>query len=603
MLNQISIKEVQRINSGQVIVDLRSCCKELIENSIDAHSTSIEIIVKEYGTVSIECVDNGDGVPIEDHSEICLNHYTSKLSSFEDLDQLETLGFRGELLSSLCNISDVSISTSTGGIGYSLKYNHQGALVSSSKISRNKGTTIQIQNLFDKLPVRRKNFINNSRKEFVKLISLIQQYCIFLNLRISLVHHVNGKKRQILFTNGSESMIDNIREIFDNNFIKTLSPIKIKSEKFELNGYISNFAFGQGRNINDRQSVAINQRPVKLPKLNRLITEVYKNFNHLEIPSFFINLTIETNELDVNVTPDKMTVFINKEFEILEIIRLELVQFFESQNNLVPKNFISNVEEKRPLPVSILETPELKKRKLKSSDVFNKSVAIQVENWEPKLPKQSSQQEIDSEAFELSDLKQIAISKNQFAQMNIIGQFNLGFIIVSITLNSKLNIFIIDQHASDEKFNFENICLSKVPLQKLISPVSLNLNSHDKLIVQDNLKIFERNGFQLNESLELLTIPNFYRRNFNTDDFQELIHLINANPHNSEIKPSKFYQVFASRACRTSIMIGDHLTHPQMSKIVKNLSEIDKPWNCPHGRPTMRHLIELNSTGFQNDYL
>jgi DNA mismatch repair protein PMS2 len=187
--------------------------------------------------------------------------------------------------------------------------------------------------------------------------------------------------------------------------------------------------------------------------------------------------------------------------------------------------------------------------------------------------------------------------------MKLVGQFNLGFILVSLSKDGCNNLFIIDQHASDEKYNFERLITNfEINYQSLVQPQTVELSIIDEILVIDNKSVFERNGFKFEideeqkcgKRIKLTAIPYSKGHTFNMQDFNELINLLNDNGNNRDIKCQKIRSLCAMKACRSLIMIGQSLLENTMTRVVENLSKLNKPWNCPHGRPTMRHLIELN---------
>ena len=190
------------------------------------------------------------------------------------------------------------------------------------------------------------------------------------------------------------------------------------------------------------------------------------------------------------------------------------------------------------------------------------------------------------------------ITKEMFAKMEIIGQFNQGFI---ITKHGD-DLFIIDQHASDEKYNFEDQQRNTVlKSQRLICPQSLDLTAVNENILMENLDVFRKNGFdfEINEEapvsqrVKLVSSPVSRNWSFGKSDIDELIFMLSDSP-GVNYRPSNIRKMFASRACRKSVMVGTSLNDGQMRRIVGHMGEMDHPWNCPHGRPTMRHLINLN---------
>lgn len=214
----------------------------------------------------------------------------------------------------------------------------------------------------------------------------------------------------------------------------------------------------------------------------------------------------------------------------------------------------------------------------------------------------------------------LTISKSDFGKMKIIGQFNLGFIIAVRPAETKPDdmedqhalddeLFIIDQHATDEKYNFERLqATTVVQSQRLVQPKALELTAIEEEVIKENIEALEHNGFQvsIDESgyqpvgsrCQLLSLPLSRETTFTLADLEELISLLTDHQSTSENtipRPSKVRKMFAMRACRSSVMIGKSLPNKQMEKLVRHMGELDKPWNCPHGRPTMRHLCGLSA--------
>ncbi|XP_073742478.1 mismatch repair endonuclease PMS2 isoform X3 [Callorhinus ursinus] len=190
------------------------------------------------------------------------------------------------------------------------------------------------------------------------------------------------------------------------------------------------------------------------------------------------------------------------------------------------------------------------------------------------------------------------ISKAMFAEMEIIGQFNLGFIITKLNAD----IFIVDQHATDEKYNFEMLQQhTALQGQRLIAPQTLNLTAVNEAVLIENLEIFRKNGFDfvidegapVTKRAKLISLPTSKNWTFGPQDIDELIFMLSDSP-GVMCRPSRVRQMFASRACRKSVMIGTALNTSEMKKLITHMGEMDHPWNCPHGRPTMRHIANLD---------
>lgn len=205
----------------------------------------------------------------------------------------------------------------------------------------------------------------------------------------------------------------------------------------------------------------------------------------------------------------------------------------------------------------------------------------------------------------------LTVSKADFADMHVIGQFNLGFVLVvraPSPSSPNPDLFIIDQHASDEKYNFERLRANTiVQNQRLVHPCKLDLTAIEEEIVLDNNEILLKNGFHVemdtsgNEEVgrrcKIISLPMSREVTFDVTDLEELIALLAETPFSSSSenvpRPTKVRRMFAMRACRSSVMIGKTLSLKQMGTLVRKMGEIDKPWNCPHGRPTMRHVCGL----------
>ncbi|XP_061765069.1 mismatch repair endonuclease PMS2 [Nerophis ophidion] len=816
-IKAIDKHSVHQICSGQVVLTLATAVKELVENSIDAGATNVDVKLKEHGIELVEVSDNGKGVEEANFEALTLKHHTSKLRDFSDLIHVDTFGFRGEALSSLCALSELSVVTchESSPVGTKLVFDHKGHLVQRLPHPRQQGTTVSLQQLFLTLPVRHKEFQRNIKREFTKMVNVLQSYCIIsTGVRITCSNQSGqGKRNTVVSTSGSQNMRDNIGAIFGTKQLQNLlhfhqvSPTEnvveeygLKSAElpeklFSITGLVSQADHGVGRSATDRQYFFVNRRPCDPHKVNKLVNEVYHMYNRHQYPFVALNIEVASECVDVNVTPDKRQIFLQEEKLLLAILKSSLISMFETGVNklslnsgLIPSNMtaskmhISPSDENMPEPeenqtpvmqstkaflnlaglkaafssnssnvsmkssnsgpkqktlqsffndtvksptcnLSIkspseptrdlntpyssvrrsvvdgfrygkvsscsdsdsknmvlsscdispslcdqkndMETltieneasmtkshqvlqemelqsdsttysehlpvsPDLKRARIESSGSPSekKSVSMDVPVCLQRrtVPHYFSLQELAQKIRRLQDQKQKAceelcyrrfrakinpgenqsaeeelkkaISKDMFKDMEIVGQFNLGFIITK--LNS--DIFMIDQHATDEKYNFEMLEQHTVLQgQKLIAPQKLQLTAVNECILMENIDIFKKNGFeflidedaQVMERVKLVSLPTSKNWTFGPADIEELIFMLSDSP-GVMCRPSRVRQMFASRACRKSVMIGTALSTSEMKKLVLHMSEIEQPWNCPHGRPTMRHLVNLD---------
>ena len=228
-------RAIHQIQSGQVIVDLCSVVKELVENSLDAGATSLEVRFKNNGLDSIEVQDNGSGIARENYETVALKHYTSKLSTYDDLSSLQTFGFRGEALSSLCALSNFHVTTACANEapkGARLDFDVSGKLKGTQVVASQKGTTVAVQDLFMSLPVRRRELEKNVKREYSKVLGILQAYaCISTRARISVSNVMSkSKKAEVFATKSNQTTRENIAAIFGTKSLPALVAMNLRLE-------------------------------------------------------------------------------------------------------------------------------------------------------------------------------------------------------------------------------------------------------------------------------------------------------------------------------------------------------------------------------------
>ncbi|CAH1757432.1 14550_t:CDS:10 [Entrophospora sp. SA101] len=595
-IKPIDSTSIHKICSGQVILDLAMAAKELVENSLDAKAKTIEIRFKEYGLQSIEVIDDGTGIHEQNYESLALKHHTSKLSNFEDLLDIESFGFRGEALSSLCALSKLTVTTCTEeNVPTGAKLDARTKLLSTN------GTN------------------NNIKDNIINLFgSKLFDHLITLDLKISF--NINNKKINKISSGNSENQNEDLKYI-------------------NIFGYISKPIKGCGRGSNDRQYFYINGRPCNLPKISKAFNEIYKSFYTNQCPVIIA---------DFKLTKYKRTIFIHDEDEIIESLKNEMNKLFEPFRSTFTCFNVGKIElPKHDTNESDLHVP--KKQKITKESIFsnknyysldvndettsntidldqNKDVDSDLQNiirCDSNLQnvRNSSNRpkinvDFNFETFKLKKKKNFisnyeskeiinqsktdnenylkhagilvrdnviaeqvlekVITKKDFSLMEIIGQFNRGFIITKLwNSDDGFDLFIIDQHASDEKYNFETLQLhTKIQTQPLISPRALQLTATEELTATENLDILQSNGFELLVDLDapptnrvkLIAQPIIKNMIFEIKDLEELIHMLSENPR-TLVRCSKAKKMFASKACHKSVMVGDALNKQQMTKV------------------------------------
>ncbi|KAF8884622.1 histidine kinase-like ATPase [Infundibulicybe gibba] len=346
VIKPIDTASIHKITSGQVVIDLQTAVKELVENSIDAGATNIEVRFKHHGVKGVEVIDNGCGIAEKDHDSIALKHHTSKLASFSDLTVVRTFGFRGEALSSLCNLCDsVVVTTSTSPpLGVSLEFDRHGRVQKRSKIARQRGTTVSLTDIFSSLPVRRKELERNAKREFGKALALLNAYalgpcCSNKGVRLTVSNQMEKgyelPKTIQLRTPGSDSNRASVTALWGPKAIEHIVDLDLKfnverdklvlkrlNHPCHVKGLVSKFSLGCGRTGTDRQFFYVNGRPCNLSKVQKAFNEVYRTFNATQAPFILADFIIPTDSCDINISPDKRTIFIHSEGNLISALKV-----------------------------------------------------------------------------------------------------------------------------------------------------------------------------------------------------------------------------------------------------------------------------------------
>ncbi|KAJ2857071.1 ATP-binding mismatch repair protein [Coemansia erecta] len=715
MMQAIDKDTVHRLCSGQVIIDLSTAVKELLENCLDADATVVDIKLRDSGMASISVSDNGHGIKERDFETLCRKHWTSKISSFEDLEGVSTFGFRGEALSSLCAVSKVIVTTATeetAPVGMQLEYDHNGEFVRKTPVAREKGTTVTLTDLFAKWPVRMQDLKKNIRREYLRLVGLVEQYAIISDkARITMTNQTKSGSTISVQTPPQADRLGRLVAVLGAQVRPHMATLDHRPTESSsgldllIEGNISKPIPEAGRSGSDKQYFFVNGRPCDFPRAKKLVNELFRSHCPTKYPVFAIGISINASTIDVNLTPDKRTILIRHEAELLEALKAGLASVLEPQESVfsiatshvqtqlaagddaarkivtektsVPgvvmhsyasistgigqkrQNSDENEFDSRPAavkPKTVEQAEETMLRRtrpesIKENTARNAPPFVEEPKQIPKKPpsmligscrnrqqndghdwagvrsrmrekrerrarllEESQRLLVDSEEAEMDEsvveggIKETnqeeassalsrLIHKSDFAKMQVIGQFNRGFIIARLDHD----LYIIDQHASDEKYNFEQLQQRAViSSQPLIRPAQLEMSIVDESVAIEHKETLMRNGFHINvdesqvpgKRINLMSQPFIDQTLFNQSDLMELVGKLCVNPESAP-RCERARKMFASRACRKSTMIGDALSMTQMKAIVRHLSDLDHPWNCPHGRPTMRHLYRL----------
>ncbi|XP_028082454.1 DNA mismatch repair protein MLH1-like isoform X3 [Camellia sinensis] len=324
MIHRLDESVVNRIAAGEVIQRPVSAVKELIENSLDADSTSINVVVKDGGLKLIQVSDDGHGIRYEDLPILCERHTTSKLCKFEDLQSIKSMGFRGEALASMTYVGHVTVTTITKGLlhGYRVSY-RDGVMEHEPKAcAAVKGTQIMIENLFYNMTARRKT-LQNSADDYPKIVDLLSRFAIHhINVGFSCRKH--GAARADVHSVATASRLDAVRSVYGVSVVRNLMKIEVSdddpsSSVFEMDGFISNSNY-VAKKIT--MVLFINDRLVECSALKRAIEIVYAaTLPKASKPFIYMSVLLPPEHVDVNVHPTKREVSLLNQEVVIEKIQ------------------------------------------------------------------------------------------------------------------------------------------------------------------------------------------------------------------------------------------------------------------------------------------
>ena len=614
----LSQNTIDKIAAGEVVERPASVVKELVENAIDAGATAITVEIKEGGISFIRVTDNGGGIPKEQVPLAFLRHATSKITQAEDLLQITSLGFRGEALSSISAVSQMEVITKAPedfmGVRYVIEGGQEKVL---EDVGAPNGTTMLVRNLFFNTPARKK-FLKTAMTEAGYVSSYMEQLALSHH-NISFKYMVNGQLR--LHTSGNANLKDVIYGIYGRDITRELLPVQYEVSGLSVSGFIGKPSIARGnRNF---ENYYINGRYVKSKLLMKAIEEAYKPYmmQH-KYPFVCLQYDIHGEDVDVNVHPTKMEVrfqnqsaIYNATYDLItdalagkeiipEVSLTPKPAVGEKQAQIkeekipVPEPFEKNrIAEEKPVyaPVGLRPASAEPKTESKAEPI---NVKEPIKPREPEIQAKPEEQKKEAfpkekqavekaEQLELFDNR--LLSKEARIHHRIIGQLFDTYWLVEY--DNKF--YIIDQHAAHEKVLYERFLkefAKKEILSQMISPPSLiSLNLQESNLLKANLEIFREFGFEISEfggkEYSIHAVP----ANIYGVSVQELfIQILDSLEQEHVSKtPDILAERIATAACKAAVKGNNRLSVKEADALIDELLNLENPYNCPHGRPTI----------------
>lgn len=573
-----------KIAAGEVVEKCVSIVKELVENSIDAKSSEIKIYLKEAGIREIKVIDDGIGMDSNDAILAFQRHATSKLYTTDDLFNINSLGFRGEALPSIASVSEVTLKTCQDNIG-TLIHIKGGKVLENTKCEARVGTTIEVANLFYNTPARLKH-LSSIYAELSHITDYVNKMALsYPQVKFKLVND----DKELLVTDGSGNLLKVIKAIYGLDVTKKMISVKASNDDYQVEGYISMPEVN--RSSRNYMTTIVNGRVVKNASLNKCINDAYSNFKEdSRYPIVVLIINVDPSLIDVNVHPSKLDIKFSNFDDLKEMIS-KMIKDKIKDKLLIPK--ISIKEDKEVVNYENISL-DLSRNMVfdKEDDDYKTRLSNLVNfNYESDTNIDSNDYDKDS-SIDIRDsyIEEVKSSKDKLPELYPIGLAHGTYIICE----NELGIYLIDQHAAQERINYEKYSYylahpSSNTIENIV-PIVIDLPVNDFLIVKKNIDIIKNLNIGIEEfgvsSYRITSHPTWFPRNNPDKVIRNIIEQVIAEENNFSL--AKFHDhLAATMACKASVKGNTRITINDMESLINQLRSCDNPFNCPHGRPTI----------------
>jgi len=586
-IQKLSQNLINLIAAGEVVERPASALKELMENSIDARASIIIVKLDNYGIDSISIKDNGVGMNKEDAALAFEQHATSKIKSEDDLNNILTMGFRGEALASISSVAEsIEISTKTAqdqAVNLLIK---QTSVIENPTVQSDNGTTITIKNLFANVPARKK-FLKTPNTEYKYLTDTFINVALpYLDIHFEFYHN----NKLIYRLTQTTDIKNRIFEIWGNLAKNLFDQTEFESTSLKISGVFGNSE--SARKSSPVQYIYLNNRFITNKTINAAIQEGYSGFVNRELkPTYFLFLNINPSEVDVNVHPRKLEVKFSKSDEIFRsVLALTKKTLEKNTRNIINSNFDSVVPADREHDTVHFKNEDIRPFKTPFTSGGSSTYSV---------PKRTMPSQLLDFTSELSNQK----DDDQSTYYKPYQIFN-----TYIVLEKGDKLLFVDQHAAAEKIAFERLVnnIGKLNRKMLLVPEVIDLKPEDKKHVLENKNLLEDIGFIIEDigfdSIQVIEVPELVNK-FETKHYIDSIINPETDIYNNfdqfetynGIKLTRdIYLLIATAACHSSVRAGQKLTESEMLNILKDLNLLYNPYNCPHGRPVIWELSKYD---------
>lgn len=596
---------INKIAAGEVIERPANVVKELVENSIDAGSTNIIVEVKNGGKTLVKVTDNGKGIAQTDMAVSLERHATSKIKKIEDLEEIYTMGFRGEALASISAVSELTMISKTEDEPLASKiFAKAGQIENWEEVAAQKGTTIIVEKIFFNTPVRYK-FLKNDATEFRYIKEFMQKVALaHPEIAVKLIN--DGK--QIFRSSGSSKIEDVVYLFYGKNIEENLVNVDYKMGYIHITGVVGNTFTASDNRKN--QIIFLNERNIQDKVLTNSADQAFKGSIGIGKYGFFIlNIQMPAEYYDVNVHPTKLQVRFKEEDQIYKVL------YHAIKDAILSKDFLGNTEKeendekyiqnelnfvtdhmqygKEYRKDSKIEEFTLNKKNSleKSDDETNNKEKNNAEEFailDGNIQEKHNSKENNTESKTENDS---LIEREEKRKINYkyIGIAFKTYIIVEI----ENEIYLIDQHAAHERVLYEQIKENyknniQNNIQMMLIPEVLTLSYKETSFVKENMELFRNTGFDIEffgeNTIKINGIPDL---EYKVDRGHVFLDVLDEMLTNERGLLKDIEERFvATVACKAAVKAGMNLSRQEVDNLISSLLSLKNPYTCPHGRPT-----------------
>ena len=574
MIKALSEDLRNKISAGEVVENPASIVKELLENSLDAGSSEIMIVVEKGGHQTIQVRDNGIGISSDELPASVMRFHTSKIKTLEDLFSIQTLGFRGEALASIASVSEILIKSNLKDNDGASLLVVDGAHNGVEPAPRINGTEITIRDLFYNTPARKK-FLKTPRTELRKVVDIVRRYGLaYPEVAFKLI--ADGRE---IFNIKNEKLEERIDNLLDPTYSKNLLPLNVTKGDYSFSGFVGNLNLIRSRS--GEQYVFLNRRFIKDRLMNRAVYNAYESLvKRGEYPFFVINLVLPNDQADVNVHPMKLEVRFKDEWRLFNVLKHVVSDALGSILQTAP-GFNTSFEFPTDDNNRFFGIPD---------NVSNKNIPLEIQQEKIQLVESDSSfhpnNNLQRAKEYVSQLAETSLNNKDAISTENIWQVHKKYIISEI--NSGL--VIIDQHVAHERVLYEEALeafeSTSMASQTLLFPETLSFSPDDFDALLDVLPYLEKIGFKIKKqdqgTIRIDAIPS----EMSIGNEKNVIREILDNFLKDQKKYSSFQEGLAAMfACKAAVKAGDVLVKEEMKELVNRLFSTKHPYYCPHGRP------------------